>query len=1063
MHEYAHFMQNARRALPHDAPPAARPAPLARSHAPSPVMSGVMSTRLENSTDATRGQPLWMRVLARKDELEDALAELGPHDAVERSRSRPRSRRCICLMTVTSRTRRRSSHAISTAGSSATSTSRRRSRAASKRHGWPRRSRRPRRRRSARRRTAFFRSNSQRLSIWSPRMTARWLAWYSLSLLLVACGSARDRPGGGGDGSNGTDAANQLGTSCSSDLHDVLDDNGNVVATCPDDQGCAAGACVPACQAAAASQGSVGCDFVVATPSFYVPIAPPCFAVFLANNWPKDAVVTVTARRSDVRPEHVRPRAQRLARRDDLVDHSGDRHREQQCRRAVPRPGSGSNNVGNTTACSVTTALGRRTAPRCTPARASATGIGTAFHITTSFPVSAYDILPYGGASTYSAERRAAAADDARGAPTTSPRAPTPTSGPGWGQIVAATGRHHRPDHRRRSRCPVEPALLRRRAMTTTTLHAATRASTSSGKTPATWPARVITSNKPVSFTGGTGYLCLGSQTSSGGGCDSGHQHDRRRYPRSASSTSRRPMRRAARTCRRSRSSTASSARPPARRSHTRRRSPAHPRCSTSVRSSSSRRSVRSRSRARMRCTRSTSASTWRAARSAAVSRPARQCALGLPRRRGVRQHHCRPRSGCRATCSSPIRPTRRRTSSITRKLTNGMFQDVMVDCLGVVATGSRSGPPASTRSRTSISSVIRPSATAPMADTPHRAAARSTSWSGAWRTRPPTPIPQAATSARSTRRRHRQAAASTRARVVSIADGRSRRFPRDARRAARAAQRRCVGRRGARLHARALEQVARPDDRAVPRHARVLAGGAGQVDRGRARRARGDASRRQRRGRECAGLRARARWRAAGGVAVRALFARRAGVRALPQQPSRAVVLVRRWPVGAGSRAPRPDEGPREQWDELDVALGWLEQLADRGEPVPARGGARAACSANAARCGCAATAASSCPRSGCPSGPGCSRRSRRCSVRSSRASWSRISRAARRLARRAPRPVRAAGALHRDLRIVLGDLDEHGVGVPAELRAELEAWRTPPIACRLGEATLELRQALG
>ena len=47
-------------------------------------MSGVMSERLENSTDATRGQPLWARVLARKDELEDALAELGPHDTIER-------------------------------------------------------------------------------------------------------------------------------------------------------------------------------------------------------------------------------------------------------------------------------------------------------------------------------------------------------------------------------------------------------------------------------------------------------------------------------------------------------------------------------------------------------------------------------------------------------------------------------------------------------------------------------------------------------------------------------------------------------------------------------------------------------------------------------------------------------------------------------------------------------------------------------------------------------------------------------------------------------------------
>ena len=47
-------------------------------------MSGVISGRLENSVDATRGQPLAMRVLARKDELEDALAELGPHDVIER-------------------------------------------------------------------------------------------------------------------------------------------------------------------------------------------------------------------------------------------------------------------------------------------------------------------------------------------------------------------------------------------------------------------------------------------------------------------------------------------------------------------------------------------------------------------------------------------------------------------------------------------------------------------------------------------------------------------------------------------------------------------------------------------------------------------------------------------------------------------------------------------------------------------------------------------------------------------------------------------------------------------
>ena len=47
-------------------------------------MSGIISGRLENTVDATRGQPLAARVLARKDELEDALVDLRRGDALER-------------------------------------------------------------------------------------------------------------------------------------------------------------------------------------------------------------------------------------------------------------------------------------------------------------------------------------------------------------------------------------------------------------------------------------------------------------------------------------------------------------------------------------------------------------------------------------------------------------------------------------------------------------------------------------------------------------------------------------------------------------------------------------------------------------------------------------------------------------------------------------------------------------------------------------------------------------------------------------------------------------------
>jgi hypothetical protein len=47
-------------------------------------MAAILNLKIENTTDATRGQPLAARVLARKNELEDALADVGPHDMLLR-------------------------------------------------------------------------------------------------------------------------------------------------------------------------------------------------------------------------------------------------------------------------------------------------------------------------------------------------------------------------------------------------------------------------------------------------------------------------------------------------------------------------------------------------------------------------------------------------------------------------------------------------------------------------------------------------------------------------------------------------------------------------------------------------------------------------------------------------------------------------------------------------------------------------------------------------------------------------------------------------------------------
>ena len=48
-------------------------------------MSAVLQWKIENTTDATRGQPIAARVLARKAELEDALADCGRHEALRRT------------------------------------------------------------------------------------------------------------------------------------------------------------------------------------------------------------------------------------------------------------------------------------------------------------------------------------------------------------------------------------------------------------------------------------------------------------------------------------------------------------------------------------------------------------------------------------------------------------------------------------------------------------------------------------------------------------------------------------------------------------------------------------------------------------------------------------------------------------------------------------------------------------------------------------------------------------------------------------------------------------------
>jgi uncharacterized protein (DUF2126 family) len=187
---------------------------------------------------------------------------------------------------------------------------------------------------------------------------------------------------------------------------------------------------------------------------------------------------------------------------------------------------------------------------------------------------------------------------------------------------------------------------------------------------------------------------------------------------------------------------------------------------------------------------------------------------------------------------------------------------------------------------------------------------------------------------------------------------------------------------------------------------------------------------------------------------------------------------------VGSASQGPRPDEGARERWDELAVALGWLERLADRGELAPDQlWGALGPLLVDGA--GNTHRAEVNIEKLWNPHiAPHGTRHGRMgiVELRAIRmperpgmlAACAALLRSI--VARLVVSDYRAPlvdwhdelhdrfalpAALRHDLRLVLGDLDEHGLGIPAELRRELDAWRAPGITCRLGDATLAIRPA--
>ncbi|HEX8791664.1 MAG TPA: IgGFc-binding protein [Polyangiaceae bacterium] len=238
---------------------------------------------------------------------------------------------------------------------------------------------------------------------------------------LAACGSSphassftADDGGNGGDGSAGSssggggneagppinhydggtltgDASGMCQNSCSADGKSVVSCvTGQTVQTCASGTTCLDGQCVDACGAAALEKSTIGCDYYAVDPDVIQEGQGACFAVYIANT--SSNPVSINLEKDNLTYDATAVSA--------IPQGDGKAITYAPLPNGQIPPGQiaivfltqAPNPIGNmAVTCPVTPAING------TDSSVHGTGLGSAFHITTSQPVVAYDIFPYGG------------------------------------------------------------------------------------------------------------------------------------------------------------------------------------------------------------------------------------------------------------------------------------------------------------------------------------------------------------------------------------------------------------------------------------------------------------------------------------------------------------------------------------------------------------------------------------------------------------------------------------------------------------------------------------------
>ncbi len=259
---------------------------------------------------------------------------------------------------------------------------------------------------------------------YAVRPVAHFVVFASSLALAASCApgkSASTDIGGGGSGASGPATTSQTGSGntgqtgstgtfgtsaastgagcavhCSPDLHDVLDCNNAVVTTCPGDMACGpGGTCVAPCVGAASNASTIGCEFYATVPAPEDETTGSCFAALIANTW--TTPISITADYNGT-PLNVAGMAR-------TPSGSGASLTYQPLANGMLDPGKiailflaqgAGAGGGHFLGCPAGVTVGANV-----NAAIATSGLGHAFHFTTSAPVVAYDMYPYGGAKSY--------------------------------------------------------------------------------------------------------------------------------------------------------------------------------------------------------------------------------------------------------------------------------------------------------------------------------------------------------------------------------------------------------------------------------------------------------------------------------------------------------------------------------------------------------------------------------------------------------------------------------------------------------------------------------------